>query len=142
MLYKVARTTINIAKWFWPGVIVVFIVAYAANIAPLPRNTFVKDFSASVFGWFFLPGLNLTLTTSIGLLLLALTLAAWIITIRHKEEQHKEHTPTTVKTTTSSSHHNKGNTAQVQESSGVAMIQGGTFNAPVSIMAAPSRVES
>jgi hypothetical protein len=136
MLYKIARPTVDIAKWFWPAIIVAFLVTYGGNIAPLPRDSFLKTFSDSVFGGLFLPGLNLILTLSVLTLLIAITVIAIIITLLHKEDEEATSAAATTKSNTSVARGNRGATAQVQDSSS-AIVFTGNVNAPVTITQPP-----
>ena len=86
MWYCLARAILDLMKWVWLSIVVVIGVGYVANIAPLPANEVYKNFYQSAMGWFFRPGLHLTLTLGIFTLLLLLTVTCWLIARRAPEK--------------------------------------------------------
>src|SRR5579875_2439438 len=126
MQYAIARGVFTSLKWLWLAIFAVFVVTYAANIAPLPFKQVASQFYDSTFGMLFLPGLHLTLTLLVLGTLALFTLASWLIARRAPKEQ-QVLAPARVQL----SHHNMGDTIQAQDQGQVYHFTrnpGATFN--------------
>src|SRR6266487_4180448 len=88
MRYTIAHKVWKFGTLVWIGLLIAILINYTANVAPTPMKDFATNFSTSVLGWFFLPGLNRILTFSALSLLIVIPVSAWFITTREQRSKY------------------------------------------------------